>query len=313
MNADSVAYAYHVTGAVQAAAAFLSIYDHFLTFDREVSLMWTKIDARAIMYFVYRYLGEALLGANLAASVRSLGLLHVSPWYMYFQTWASALIIWVVQARVQWVALAFNNSDRKFIAGLVFLFFLEILATSIQLGLFSTSGAVSISTMPPFCAASQSKQYFFAFTIPIVTFNVFLLAVALWAILGYYRQVHRVLKESAEWGISPTIKVSSRELIVYFILTTILWSIAGWIWIDKDVSLQQVPQSVCLATMIIIGGRFALNIREATTYQPESPTDTLPSMSPIFRPQHSELSTVSNTGEFEMDTFTPEHHVPSRT
>jgi len=61
MNADSVTYAYHVTGAVQAAATFLSIYDHFLTFDREVSLIWTKIDARAIMYFVYRYLGEALL------------------------------------------------------------------------------------------------------------------------------------------------------------------------------------------------------------------------------------------------------------
>jgi len=239
-------------------------------------------------------------------------MLHTCPWYMYFQTWASALVIWVVQARVQWVALAFNNFNRKFISGLVFLFFLEILATSIQLGLYSTSGVVSVSTMPPFCATSQSKQYFFAFTIPIVTFNVFLLAVALWAMLGYYRQVHRVLKGSVEWGISPTVMVSSRELIVYFILTTTLWSIAGWVWMDKDVSLQQVPQSVCLATMIIIGSRFALNIREAATYQPESPTDTLPAMGPIFRSQHSELSTVNDTGDFEMDTFAPEDHVPSR-
>ncbi|EGO01713.1 hypothetical protein SERLA73DRAFT_70880 [Serpula lacrymans var. lacrymans S7.3] len=44
------------------APAFIAFYDHALTLDREVTLIWKcNFDPRAVLYLVTRYFGELLL------------------------------------------------------------------------------------------------------------------------------------------------------------------------------------------------------------------------------------------------------------
>ncbi|KAH7930036.1 hypothetical protein BV22DRAFT_85351 [Leucogyrophana mollusca] len=288
----------------QSASAFLVVYDHVLTFDREVALVWKQeYTIRTAMFLVNRYIGEGILITNIAVSIASHGAESVNGKYLSFQAWGTAIITWSVQAVLQYRIHAMHHYSMVVLIAMNTAFALEVIAMSAMLGLFFTATGKA----PIDASLSQGAQkYFYAFTLPIISFECVSLGFLLWGGIRHILEMKRTLKS---WSVSSFIRVPLRDAVIYFATMTAVYSVAGSMWLTRNVAWIEAPQSLALAATVITGSRLVLNLRLVTHTRLE--VDELPRMPTHFRdPSPITFSTPHANEDVELDHMPALHFAP---
>ncbi|KAH7916138.1 hypothetical protein BJ138DRAFT_1140270 [Hygrophoropsis aurantiaca] len=289
----------------QIAFSFLAIYDHVLTFDREIALIWKQqFSIRTAMFLMNRYIGGCILIANVVVPFASPTSDNIDGKYLQFQAWGTAVIVWSVQATLQYRIHAMHSFSRPVLIFMNTAFAIEIAAMSVMLGLFSaTTMTVPIIANLP----QDSRKYFYIFTVPIIALECVSLAFLLWGGMKHILEMKRTLPS---WSVSSIYRVPLRDGAAYFIATTAILSIAGSVWMKQDTAWIEAPLGIALAIPVISGARLVLNLRLITHYK--LALDDLGEIpSPLTGPSPITFSTSHADEEVELD-YLPNLRSPPR-
>ncbi|KAL0945810.1 hypothetical protein HGRIS_012096 [Hohenbuehelia grisea] len=244
----------------QLAAAVIIIYEHFITIDQEIDLIWKKKWSLVKCIFICnRYIGGGVSMGN-----------AIGRAWAWVQAIGGYLALWamqgILQLRAHAMASPYPSPLRIPIQHVMTVIFgCEIIAMGVILG-FSYA---HISSMPvvferpsmSICAPS-GVALLWAIWIPAAVFETFLAACVLWVAFRHLTtQTHGVL--STDQGRKLLWKVLLRDSILFPIVSVSVYIANAILWSTLRPELVQLPESFVACATCILGSRLVLNLREA--------------------------------------------------
>ncbi|KAI3616519.1 hypothetical protein WG66_011600 [Moniliophthora roreri] len=267
------------TKYAELAASTIILFDHLITLDDEVELIWkSSWSIGKVLFFINRYYtlasviinNYALFGASVSDSVSAtISSPHTSSALMFdnyschrFFYWQGstglfACMIAEIILQMRLYALYFLN--RRVLAIMVTTFILTSASAAAIMGVV-LSGVEAKSKIPfiptTFCFPSNVPHYFYAFWIPILTFETVLCSLALFR--GY--QTFRTSGSPFQSG-QRLIGVLIRDSVVYFLVmfATYLTNLLVWVW---DINYLEVTVGFSVAMSCVLGNRVIINVRQ---------------------------------------------------
>ncbi|KDQ51009.1 hypothetical protein JAAARDRAFT_211320 [Jaapia argillacea MUCL 33604] len=255
----------------QLAATFVALYDHALTIDQEVELIWKKRWSLAKILFAVRhaylviFFNESLSDQGYVIPPEAM--IHLQRVFHVDHILHNPRLV-TMQMRLY----AMYEKSRRVFAFLLACFVSETIAMSTILGL-SNKQLIAISQPIPgvrICTVAFVPHYFFAFWIPICTFESILVTFALWKGLSHW------IKSTNKWSSKALMNVLLRDNILYFLVQVALSFISLHTLDDTSQHVSsirhqhhclacpsEIPEGFALATTCIMGSRLVLNIRKA--------------------------------------------------
>ncbi|ESK86085.1 hypothetical protein Moror_9342 [Moniliophthora roreri MCA 2997] len=233
------------TKYAELAASTIILFDHLITLDDEVELIWkSSWSIGKVLFFINRY--------YTLASV-------ICHRFFYWQgsTGLFACMIAEIILQMRLYALYFLN--RRVLAIMVTTFILTSASAAAIMGVV-LSGVEAKSKIPfiptTFCFPSNVPHYFYAFWIPILTFETVLCSLALFR--GY--QTFRTSGSPFQSG-QRLIGVLIRDSVVYFLVmfATYLTNLLVWVW---DINYLEVTVGFSVAMSCVLGNRVIINVRQ---------------------------------------------------
>ncbi|KAF9449577.1 hypothetical protein P691DRAFT_774567 [Macrolepiota fuliginosa MF-IS2] len=261
----------------QLAAVTIVLYDHFITFDQEVELIWKKRWSKSkILYLVCRYLGDFLLVAETYVYLNrhptdTLCVILLCRYDSEFtglwgnrflavlaftSTWTTQLILLL---RIQ--ALYGNRTLSKC---------LNVLYAGGVISLF-TIGSMSVILMqvtsepvPGFhqCTCVKFPSYSFVFFFIILSFDTFLFFLAVGIIVANWRRLsYEAL--SFQCAVPSLVSIVLRDNFGYFFMASGMYLITTVVWMAAEVRYTSIPTCSSYAVTTIMGCRLILNLCDA--------------------------------------------------
>ncbi|KII95799.1 hypothetical protein PLICRDRAFT_34750 [Plicaturopsis crispa FD-325 SS-3] len=254
-------YEIQATRICQLAAMCATIYDHFLSLDQEVELIWKrKWSYSKILFLIIRYIGEAVLIANAVVFLSTDISRSVCRQYTIFQASASSVILLLMQVTLQWRIHAMYRESRKILVFLCICFSVEIISMCVLLGLrMGTEIALSEPLGLPgvhICSFTKVPHFVYGFWIAVIAFETVLFSLALWVAIQHVWQV-------GTWSASHILHVLLRDSFSYFLVTLAGYIACAGVWIVDPSVKTEIPESFAFAFTVIMGARLMLNLREA--------------------------------------------------
>ncbi|KAF8074948.1 hypothetical protein FPV67DRAFT_605517 [Lyophyllum atratum] len=175
----------------QSIASTLTIYDHCITFDQEVNLIWTrKLSLYPALYLLTRYLGDALMILSLVTPLFLTSNIsaRVSGFLMRSEAWLTMILIVLMQIILSKRVIALYDDSRRVKIGLRCALAIETIL------LFSVLLAAHIpmkATNQPyptisFCTPLHTPSWLFVWWLLIVPCDALLFTLAISAAYKHY-------------------------------------------------------------------------------------------------------------------------------
>lgn len=254
VEAARVAYTIRIC---QLIPTVVTLYDHLITFDREIELVWKKPRTLAKILFLWnRYFGTIFLLTN--ATLFSVPPTHDNfcRFWFIFQAWGTAIIVWSMQSTVLFCTCAmYPHSSCIRIAAFVS-FVCEVASmAAILIFAFVTFEASDAGYI--FCIPNHIPRFFYAFWIPVIALDCIYFVLALWTLV---RRRERGLSKFAS---SPTsvVETLARDSLMYFFVTLLTYVANAVVWIVLPARWVGLPQAFSMAGTSIMGVKLAFNLR----------------------------------------------------
>ncbi|KAG1774006.1 hypothetical protein EV702DRAFT_1200735 [Suillus placidus] len=277
---------------VQIAVAVAVLYDHALTFGREIDYIWRRSPSLvAALYLLDRYLGDSvvILGAYLCltevASTQEydpLHFIHASTLTSYsndqyltytqgfrlFQVraWGTLLCSWLTQCIMQLRIYAMYRRTRWILMILVFAFFSEVLAIAVII--WRTIGPTSklVVTNEPFpgkhmCSFSGINTNFIYLFIPVLCFEILLFFLAIRVSLNNMRE-WRATPCTSSLRINSFMSILVRDSILYFFINLAMCAIVMGLWHNAAALHATISIPFIMLVETVIGTRMVINFME---------------------------------------------------
>ncbi|TFK51893.1 hypothetical protein OE88DRAFT_1484003 [Heliocybe sulcata] len=244
----------------QLTATLVALYDHLITLDQEVDLIWSKRwSLSKVLFVVNRYLGGAVLLTEAVVFLKGDMSDNVSHNFFVFQGWASACVVWAMQVIMQLRVMAMYGHSKSLWIMLSSCFVAEVAAMGVILGMTYKVIIVAAEPLPgiAICTPIGIPDYFFAFWIPIVAFEFILFALVL------YQGAWHAMESGNGWGPTSLMNILVRDSFMYFFLTLLTYVTNAIVWLTLSSTWLEVPEGFALAATCIMGSRLVLNMREA--------------------------------------------------
>jgi len=246
----------------QLVAVIVTLYDHLITIDQEVDLVWSKTWSLSKTLFLWnRYFGEALLIADAAVFMSTSLSQNFCYHWLRCQGWASAIVVWSMQVIMQFRIFAMYKRSRSISIFVAVCFIGEVIAMSSILA-YSYKHIDAVSeplSQVHICTPINVPSYFYAFWLPIISFECILLLLALW-IGGQHIFELWTLRQ---WDSERVISILLRDSIFYFLATLAAYTTNAVLWLTYPAIWIEIPTGFSISTTCIMGCRMLLNLRGA--------------------------------------------------
>lgn len=251
---------------VQIAVAVAVLYDHALTFGREIDYIWRRSPSLvAALYLLDRYLGDSvvILGAYLCLTEVA----STQECFRLFQVraWGTLLCSWLTQCIMQLRIYAMYRRTRWILMILLFSFFSEVLA--IVVIIWRTIGPTSklVVTDEPFpgkhmCSFSGINTNFIYLFIPVLCFEILL----------FFLAIRISLNNIREWRATPctSLRINTfmsmlvRDSILYFFINLAMCAIVMGLWHNAAALHANISIPFIMLVETVIGTRMVINFME---------------------------------------------------
>ncbi|EGN97105.1 hypothetical protein SERLA73DRAFT_123894 [Serpula lacrymans var. lacrymans S7.3] len=239
-----VARAVNLGRICHVSATILTLYDHMITLDQEVRLIFQKRWSLLKVLFIWtRYLGDLVL---------------ICLTYVEFQSWASTIIIWTMQIIMQFRIYAMYQWSKKIICFVAACFIIEVAFMFAVKMVSARSGAYPdlspIDGVHP-CIYKALPDFLYSSWVAMMSYESILFSFAVWMGIKHVKEM-RALRYLRGGSI---FEVLIRDSSFYFMLT--LSTCAG-MWLALPADMFEVPEGFSIAVTTIMGCRLVLNLRE---------------------------------------------------
>ncbi|KAG2138691.1 uncharacterized protein EDB93DRAFT_1106267 [Suillus bovinus] len=245
---NSISYA-------QVAIAVAVLYDHALTFAREIDYIWRRSPSLvAALYLLDRYVGDSIviIGAYLCLTEAA----STQYWFHAFFRCKLSAVPGIMQLRIY----AMYRRARWILGLLLFAFFSEVLAVVVII--WKTVGLTNklVVTTEPFpgrhsCSFSGINTDFIYLFIPVLCFETLLFSLAIKVSLNNMRE-RRAIPGASTFRINSFMSILVRDSILYFFMLASSFFKPG----EALSASMSTPFIMLLETMI--GTRVVINFKE---------------------------------------------------
>jgi len=253
--------------SVQVAVTCAVLYDHALSFGREVELIWMKPRTLVtLLYVIERYLGDVVLvvGLCLCFSVSSSQAECIR--LFQFRAWGALIYSWATQATMQLRLYAMYRQSRQILVLLLTLFICEIAA--IAFIIWRTIGPRSplqaMNNFVPgerYCAFSGINGNFVYIFIPFLCFEFILFVLAARIFVDNVKRNKRADEEKG-LRVNPFMSILARDSLCYFFVNLVACAVVMGLW----QSVTQLYANMCIPFVmfleVLVGTRLILDFRE---------------------------------------------------
>ncbi|KAJ3572644.1 hypothetical protein NP233_g2950 [Leucocoprinus birnbaumii] len=244
VEAVHVAYAVRIC---QLIPTVVTLYDHLLTFDQEIELVWKKPRTLAKVLFLWnRYFGTIFLLTNAI-------MFSVPPTHDH--AWGTAIIVWSMQSTVLFCTCAMYPHSSYIRVAALFSFICEVASmAAILIVAFVAFEAKDAGYV--FCIPNHIPRFFYAFWIPVIALDCIYFALALRVLVR--RREHGALNFTSSPSVLETL---ARDSLMYFFVTLLTYVANAVVWIVLPARWVGLPQAFSMAGTSIMGVKLAFNLR----------------------------------------------------
>ncbi|RDB17439.1 hypothetical protein Hypma_001612 [Hypsizygus marmoreus] len=249
------------TRYAQLASGTIILYDHLVTIDEEVELIWSSSWSWGKGLFILnRYYAlisvivntYGLFSPHLTSFVR----LHFFRW----QGWTGLIACMIAEVILQMRLYAMYSLNKKILLLMGGCFIIATSACATVMGtVLSKISAAAVQLTPEiiFCVPSDVSTHFFAFWIPMLAFETLLCGLAIFK--GY-----QTFKSSSSPFLSGKhlVSILIRDSILYFLVMFATYLTNLLVWITARQTLLEIPIGFSVALSCVMGNRIILNVRE---------------------------------------------------
>jgi len=250
----------HSTRYASIAASAIIVYDHLITLDQEIELIWkAQWSIVKYLYFINRYyVLFCVVFNNYALFTTSLTDSFCLRWFQW-QGWTGLITCMIAEAILQMRLYALYLMNKKVLAFMLICFLASSTCAAVIMGTV-LSRITAISELVPgqnFCIPLGIPPHFYVFWIPIIAFETVLGALAL---------IRGVQTVNSDQGLlhfgRDLVNILIRDSVLYFlvIFATYLTNIV--VWSTQSEYLTEIPIAFAAAMSCVMGSRIILNLRE---------------------------------------------------
>lgn len=269
MSSSATAIAHDISSFsyAQIAVAVAVLYDHALTFGREIDYIWRRSPSLVTaLYLLDRYLGDAvmIIGVYLCLT----GDASTQECFRLFQVraWGTLLCSWLTQCIMQLRIYAMYQRTRRILVILVFAFFSEVLAVVVII--WKTIGPASklVVTNEPFpgkhlCSFSGISTDFVYLFIPVFCFEILLFFLAIRVSLNNTRE-RKATPGTSSLRVNSFMSILVRDSILYFFINLAMCAIVMALWRNLAALHANLSIPFIMFLEIMIGTRMVINFKE---------------------------------------------------
>jgi len=287
-----------VDGYTAAAFSVLVVYDHLITLDNEVSMIWTlKWRLPKFLFLINRYIvPPLLLTSAIVEGVYPL-LRPFCNFWVHWQPWTSVIAITTVElvliVRV-WALYARNKIVMGF---LISLFACEMVVVLVNTSILvkNTASVLGYEFLPSCSTIAPSDTY--SFWIPFATFEGIMMTLTLCKLVTHRKDLN------------PTLWLLARDSSIYFIIM-FASLLANVMMFRYDKLLPDVAMVPSSAIACIAVSRMMMNIRSLALCGPMDidsiQLDTVEfQVSPMFTGGEGDLVKSQVSHELEGNMYNP--------
>ncbi|KAJ7050358.1 hypothetical protein C8F01DRAFT_1264234 [Mycena amicta] len=262
----------------QLASSAIIIFDHAITLDEEVELIWkSSWSMGKVLFIINRYYtlisvcvnNYALFSPSLSDSVSIHQVLALpSPpdsqsysclAFFRWQGWTGLIAFMIAEVILQMRLYALYYLNKKVLALMLSLFVLcsatsaAIMGTVLN-GISSTAHPIPDVT---FCRPNNVPHYFFAFWLPVLLFESLLCVLALYRGFQTFRASVSLYQSGRH-----LVAILIRDSVLYFLVMFATYLTNLLVWLIARPSLLEVPVAFSVALSCCLGNRIVLNVRE---------------------------------------------------
>jgi len=251
------------------SSGVLTIWDHLVTLDWEVELIWGKPwSTSGIMYLVIRLLGDSVAILNFIldfllkpSTQLCLRYLHVLATFSQFVTWTGQIVL---ACRV---AALYNRSGKIHVPVILSAVFAAIVASSVGAGSHARL-RVTVDPFPGtgirFCSPIFYPGWTSLLPLPMFLFDFLLFVLAVSACLKELDHIRLIRRH---WSRQSIFSILLRDCVYYAIslVVTVTWPVIFHI----NPAYGRLPNGFCTAAICITVSRLVLNLQH-TFYKQQS-------------------------------------------
>jgi len=249
-----------VTRYAQLTSGCIIIFDHLLTLNEEVDLIWKSAwSLGKVLFLLNRYYPlAASIFNNYALFAHTLTDTFCLRFFRW-QGWTGLISCLLAEGILQIRLYALYSLDKKILALMLTSFVLCSASSAYVMGTVLSSITASAFPVPggKFCVPQGVPTHFYAFWIPMLSFETLLCILAVVRAVQMY-QPSRSLFHSGR----QLVAVLVRDSLMYFLVIFATYLTCLLVWTLARVSLLGVPIGFSVAMSCVLANRVVLNVRE---------------------------------------------------
>ncbi|KAJ6576033.1 hypothetical protein DFH09DRAFT_1150238 [Mycena vulgaris] len=253
-------YAIQLTRFAQLASGSIIIFDHAITLDEEVELIWkSSWSMGKTLFIINRYYTLISVVINnyalFSPSLTDSFCLRFLAW----QGWTGLIACMIAEVILQMRLYALYFLNKKVLALMIATFLLSSTSSAVIMGRALAGITARAHPLPgtTFCYPIGVPDYFFAFWIPIIGFESLLCGLALYRGFQTFRASGSLFQSGKK-----LVGILVRDSVLYFLVMFATYFTNMLVWVIAPTNLLEVPIAFSVALSCCLGNRIILNVRE---------------------------------------------------
>ncbi|KZT20881.1 hypothetical protein NEOLEDRAFT_1140217 [Neolentinus lepideus HHB14362 ss-1] len=286
--ADNVALVREIqqTRYAELASSIIVIYDHLITLDQEIELIWkSHWTIGKVLFLINRYYALAsvicnnciLFSTHLSDSVSFC--LRLFQW----QACTGLLVSTIAEIILLLRLYALYQLNRRVLFFMLAAFIVSVGAAATILGLVLVRVSAHSQLLPgvPFCLPLDVPSWFYTFWIPLLAFESLLCGLALIRAFGYFR-ARPTMFQSGRYIVNILI----RDSVIYYLIVFATYFANLVIFLTGSPGVLESGIGFAMAMSCVMGSRLCLNIRDVP-YEIEDSTVSQVNLTGVSRSRNA--------------------------
>jgi len=249
-----------VTRYTQLTSSCIIVFEHLITFDEEVELIWKSTwSLGKVLFLLNRYYSLAAFIFNnyelFSPALTDTFCLRFFQW----QGWTGLLGCMFAEGILQIRIYALYSLNKKILALMLILFVLCL--TSSAYVMITVLSSVTASAFPvpggTFCIVKGVPRHFYTFWIPMLLFETLLCTLAIIQGVQTYKAQGSLFRRGRQ-----LVGILVRDSLMYFLIICSTYLTCLLMWAVAPVNLLGVPIGFSLAMSCVLANRVVLNVRQ---------------------------------------------------
>jgi len=287
-----------ITRYSQLASSSVIVFDHLITLDDEINLIWNSTwSLGKILFLMNRYYSLAAVVFNnysfFSPTLTDSFCLRFFQW----QGWTGLIGCMLAEGILQIRIFALYSLNKKILALMLVCFIASSATSAWIMGSALSSITATAFTIPggKFCVPSNVPPHFYTFWIPMLGFETLLCALALVRGFQTFRSNGSLFHSGRQ-----LVGILVRDSLMYFMVICATYLTCLLVWTLAPTTLLEVPVGFSVAMSCVLANRVVLNVREVSREVDASRVNT--SQKPLnYTTFDASFCSPGTLTEFEME------------